>query len=197
MTCLIDLVAANAPELTAGAPMQIPSREDYRNAMARLSAAVTIITTDGPAGRTGFTASAVCSVSDAPPTLLVCVNRASAAHALLTENRVLCVNALAASDEDLSRLFSAKLPPEQRFTAGSWSRLRTGAPVLKSAIVSFDCHLIETHSVGSHDVLYCRVEAIARTEVEDAALLYYNRQYHEVGRILKRPGVEFEIIEWE
>ncbi len=50
-------------------------REHYRDAMARLGAAVSIVTTDGPAGRAGFTASAVCSVTDDPPTLLVCMNR--------------------------------------------------------------------------------------------------------------------------
>ncbi|WP_252405960.1 flavin reductase, partial [Escherichia coli] len=45
---------------------------DFRAGMARLGAAVNIITTDGPGGRAGFTASAVCSVTDTPPTLLVC-----------------------------------------------------------------------------------------------------------------------------
>ena len=35
--------------------------------MARLGAAVNVVTTDGPAGRYGFTASAVCSVTDDPP----------------------------------------------------------------------------------------------------------------------------------
>jgi Conserved protein/domain typically associated with flavoprotein oxygenases, DIM6/NTAB family len=44
-------------------------RDAFRNAMARLGSAVNIITTDGPAGRAGFTASAVCSVTDTPPTL--------------------------------------------------------------------------------------------------------------------------------
>ena len=50
----------------------------FRDAMASLSAAVNIVTTDGPAGRCGITATAVCSVTDTPPTLLVCINRNSA-----------------------------------------------------------------------------------------------------------------------
>ena len=50
-------------------------KQAYREAMARLGAAVNVITTDGPGGRAGFTASAVCSVTDSPPTLLVCANR--------------------------------------------------------------------------------------------------------------------------
>jgi flavin reductase len=34
---------------------------DFRNGMALLAGAVNVITTDGPAGLAGFTASAVCS----------------------------------------------------------------------------------------------------------------------------------------
>src|SRR5690606_16913277 len=51
------------------------SRQEFRDAMARLGAAVNIVTTDGPAGLSGMTVSAVCSVTDDPPMLLVCLNR--------------------------------------------------------------------------------------------------------------------------
>lgn len=44
-------------------------QQSFRDAMSKLAAAVNIITTEGPAGRAGFTASAVCSVTDEPPTL--------------------------------------------------------------------------------------------------------------------------------
>lgn len=40
--------------------------QTFRDAMACVGAAVNIITTDGPAGQAGFTASAVCSVTDSP-----------------------------------------------------------------------------------------------------------------------------------
>lgn len=45
------------------------TRADFREGMSRLGAAVNLITTDGPAGRHGITASAVCSVTDAPADL--------------------------------------------------------------------------------------------------------------------------------
>ena len=48
---------------------------DFRDAMALLPTAVNVITTNGPSGTHGFTASAVCSVTDTPPTLLVCMNQ--------------------------------------------------------------------------------------------------------------------------
>jgi Conserved protein/domain typically associated with flavoprotein oxygenases, DIM6/NTAB family len=64
----------------------------FRNAMALLGGAVSVITTDGPAGRFGFTASAVCSVTDSPPTLLVCMNRSSYSNEQFKANGALCVN---------------------------------------------------------------------------------------------------------
>lgn len=44
--------------------MNIVDQQTFRDAMSCMGAAVNIITTDGPAGRAGFTASAVCSVTD-------------------------------------------------------------------------------------------------------------------------------------
>src|SRR5215475_14051368 len=104
--------------------------QDYRDAMAHLGAAVNVVTTDGPAGRAGFTASAVCSVTDDPPTLLVCLNRASSAYGSVTKNGALCVNVLSVRHERLAQLFGGKVPASERFAAARWSVLETGAPVL-------------------------------------------------------------------
>ncbi len=101
-------------------------REDYRDAMARLAAAVNIITTDGPSGRAGFTATAVCSVTDEPPTLLVCLNRSASAHPIVTANGQLCVNTLAGAQRDLSNLFGGKTPMAERFAAAQWRTGGTG-----------------------------------------------------------------------
>ena len=75
---------------TAVAPEPIISVEPtlFREAMARLGAAVHIVTSAGPGGKTGFTATAVCSVSDTPATLLVCLNRRSKSAPLLSQNGV-------------------------------------------------------------------------------------------------------------
>src|SRR4051812_13602256 len=80
----------------------------FREAMSRYGAAVHVITTDGPAGKTGFTATAVCSVTDYPPTLLVFLNRKSQGPPILTANGVFCVNTLAYNDEALSNVFAGR-----------------------------------------------------------------------------------------
>lgn len=67
--------------------MELTDKASFRDAMAHVGAAVNIITTDGPAGRAGFTASAVCSVTDTPPTLLVCLNRSASVWPRFGEKR--------------------------------------------------------------------------------------------------------------
>ena len=147
----------------------------YRDAMARLGAAVNVVTSDGPAGRCGFTASSVCSVTDDPPTLLVCLNRTSGNNARFKRNGVLCVNVLAARHEALSARFAGALDQAARFAAGGrWTTLATGAPVLDDARVAFDCRIAQVTEVGTHSVLFCAVEAI-RTGDDADALIYRGR----------------------
>jgi flavin reductase len=165
-------------ESAAAAPHLVAS-QDYRDAMACLGAAVNIVTTDGRAGRAGFTASAVCSVTDNPPTLLVCMNRGSSAYASVTKNGVVCVNVLSARHERLSRLFGGRIPVDERFAAAAWSTLETGAPVLADCAVAFDCRIIDVANVGTHDVLFCRVVALQRSDCADN-LIYFGRDYHIV-----------------
>jgi flavin reductase len=158
------------------------NRQSYREAMARFGAAVSVVTTDGPAGRFGFTASAVCSVTDDPPTLLVCVNRRNDSHPALLANGVLCVNTLAAGQEPLSGVFGGGSAAQQaRFDAGRWHALETGAPVLAGAVVAFDCRVVQVTEIGTHSVVFGEVVAIEHGSEHDG-LVYFGRGYHRVRR---------------
>jgi len=159
---------------------------DFRDAMALLPTAVNVITTNGPSGTHGFTASAVCSVTDSPPPLLVCMNQAARSHGHFVDNKVLSVNVLSAQHEHISNAFASKLCSDQRFEQGSWTKLATGAPILEDALVSFDCEIEHIQEVGTHSVLICRVVAIKPPESQsgqDESLVYFNRAYHYVGQV--------------
>ena len=151
----------------------------YRGAMARLAGAVHVITTDGPGGRTGFTASAVCSVSDAPPTLLVCMNRGFSGYEAFGRNGVLCVNTLAAEHRDVAAAFGGKTPMAERFTQARW-REDVPVPALAGALAAFVCRIANRSTVGTHDVLFCEVLALAEPAEADA-LVYADRRYHALA----------------
>ena len=155
---------------------------DFRNAMSLLASAVNVVTTAGMSGRYGFTASAVCGVTDAPASLLVCMNKAASSHIHFIENKILTVNVLATHHQHISKAFSSKMSPEERFKHGVWTELETGAPVLDDALVSFDCEIEQIQEVGTHTIFICRIVAIQQSQQEQG-LVYFNRAYHHVGEV--------------
>lgn len=155
--------------------------QTFRDAMACVGAAVNIITTDGPAGRAGFTASAVCSVTDSPPTLLVCLNRSASVWPVFSQNQALCVNTLTAGQEALSNIFGGKTAMVERFSAANWQQGETGCPRLVDALASFDCRVSQVVSVGTHDILFCEIIDITRHATPEG-LVWFDRRYHALSR---------------
>jgi flavin reductase len=155
---------------------------DFRSAMTLLTGAVNVVTTTGASGRHGFTASAVCSVTDTPPTLLVCMNKAARSHSHFVENKILSVNVLGAHHQHISSVFSSKMSSEERFECGNWTKLKTSAPVLEDALVSFDCQIEQIQEVGTHTIFICQIVDIQRSQ-HDQGLVYFNRAYHHVGQV--------------
>lgn len=155
-----------------------PGAAVFRKGMSRVAAAVHLVATDGPAGRAGFTATAVTPVTDDPPSLLVCVNAEGRSATYVTENGVFSVNTLAAADRDLADIFAGRrdLHGVDRFGAGVWDTLVSGAPALASAIVCFDCRLTDARLVATHHVMIGEVLAIRLGPLRPA-LLYEGRTY--------------------
>ncbi|WP_323123548.1 4-hydroxyphenylacetate 3-monooxygenase, reductase component [Burkholderia alba] len=156
-------------------------QKSFREAMAHLSAAVSVVTTDGHGGRCGVTASAVCSVTDSPPTLLVCLNRSSAMHDVFVANGMLCVNVLEGEHVELARHFSGMtgVAMSTRFEWSIWDLGQQDLPVLRNALVSFQGKITDSKQVGSHSVIF--VELVDIKVREDAeALVYYGRQFHRL-----------------
>jgi flavin reductase len=175
-----DDAMAGAFEAIGPEPVACVAGPLFREAMSRLGAAVHVVTTAGPGGKAGFTATAVCSVSDAPPTLLVCLNRKSQGAPTLRENKVFCVNTLGADCETLADVFAGRTGSRaDRFALGQWGSMTTGAPVLASAVVAFDCRVLEIKGVASHNVIFGAVVDI-RQGPAGPALVYHDRAYKRV-----------------
>jgi flavin reductase len=173
---VVGAFAAIGPESVATVEAQM-----FRDGMAQVGAAVHVVTTDGPGGKAGFTASAVCSVSDCPPTLLVCLNRRSQSGPVLQRNQVFCVNTLGGDCEPVADVFAGRTGAirDERFMTGMWSILKTGAPVLQAAVVAFDCRAVEIRQMGSHNVIFGAVVDM-RLNSATPALVYHNRAYKRV-----------------
>ncbi|HFK7187376.1 TPA: 4-hydroxyphenylacetate 3-monooxygenase, reductase component [Serratia odorifera] len=153
----------------------------FRDAMASLSAAVNIVTTDGPAGRCGITATAVCSVTDSPPTLMVCINRNSAMNPVFQENGKLCVNVLNHQQELMARHFAGMtgVSMEERFRQEEWRQGALGQPLLCNTLASLEGEIAQIQSIGTHQVYLVEIKQIVLSD-SGHGLIYFKRNFHPV-----------------
>ncbi|WP_281701131.1 flavin reductase [Acetobacter malorum] len=150
----------------------------FREGMSRLPSGITLITTGGPAGLHGFTATAVCSVSDAPPTLLVCVNRNTSAHDHILSHQCLAVNVLAEGQEHLCSAFSSrKYTMAERFALARWENGITGAPLLEGAVVSFECRVSRVIDTPTHSIVIATVGHIQWDDTAESGLVWFQKAF--------------------
>lgn len=154
-------------------------RLNFRDAMASLPASVNIVTTQGSAGRCGITATAVCSVTDTPPTLLVCINNRSAMVPVFEQNGSMCVNILNHQQEEMARHFAGMtdLSMEARFTLEGWREGALRQPVLQQALASLEGEVKQIQSIGTHRVYLLEVKHITLAD-QGQGLIYFKRQFH-------------------
>ena len=180
MTTPLPILSHPRRAVGAGAPgtgHEI-SAQQFRDAMSQITTPVSVITTDGPAGRFGMTCSAVCAASDTPPMLIACVHSASAANRVLKVNGRLCVNCLNADQSALSQLFASSrgVPMEDRFCDDGWGALVTGAPCHRHALATLDCEIVDVREAGTHSIFLARVLATGFGNPVDP-LVYHRRAY--------------------
>lgn len=155
----------------------------YRAIMRHQAGAVALITTGTFGHRTGLTATAVCSLTDDPPTLLVCVNKTASAHNLIVEHRSFGVNLLGLHQQALAGAFSGRtgLKGEDRFHVEgfNWSTMKTGAPILEGALAALDCEVTEEQSFSTHTIF---IGAVRDGAVSDAhkPLLYFRGDFWDL-----------------
>lgn len=158
----------------------------FRDAMASLSAAVNIVTTEGEAGRCGITATAVCSVTDTPPSVIVCLNANSAMNPVFQGNGKLCINVLNHEQELMARHFAGMtgMAMEERFSLSCWQKGLLGQPLLKGALASLEGEISQVQTIGTHLVYLVAIKNINLAE-EGHGLIYFKRRFHPVMMALE------------
>lgn len=151
----------------------------FRRSMQRLAAAVTVVAAGSGTTRTGFTASAVSSLTAEPPTLLVCVNREGGSYRTLVEEARFSVNVLAHDQADVAQAFAGLTGLEgiDRFATGEWTEGESGLPVLAGGLVGFECSLEVLYPRSSHDIIVGRIEHVHLPDRAVEPLLYLDRRF--------------------
>ncbi|STZ77068.1 4-hydroxyphenylacetate 3-monooxygenase, reductase component [Bergeriella denitrificans] len=154
----------------------------FRDAMASCAAGVHVITTDGAAGRYGITMTAVTSVTDTPPTIMLCINSEAAIIPILSANRDLCINTLSDGQQDIAEHFAGmtNLSPEERFEYHIWHRGQTGQLEVEGALAHLHGSIVSHSQVGTHYVFFVELNEIKVNEAHPPALLYFRRRFRSL-----------------
>ncbi|MGV1793416.1 flavin reductase family protein [Rhizobium sp. A37_96] len=135
-------------------------RDEFRSAMRQVVGAVTVVTTRGVNGEPrGVTATAVCSLTVEPPSVIACVHRDTWVGQFVPESGNFCVNVLTREQQPVAETFAGRTghAAADRFQVGAWADHETGAPVLQDAVASFDCDLDQAVEFATHVILIGRV----------------------------------------
>ena len=156
--------------------------EQFKAGMRTLAGAVNLVTSAHAGHRYGMIATAVCSASAEPPTVLVCINKLSTTHGAIAKAHSFCLNVLRSEDWELSTTFSGAQSGEARFKSGNWTRLATGSPVLIDALVSFDCRVVRKIAHSTHTIFLGQVEQMLFGQ-KGKPLLYSEGQYAKLASL--------------
>jgi flavin reductase (DIM6/NTAB) family NADH-FMN oxidoreductase RutF len=140
-------------------------------------AAVPIVTAQGADGPAGFLALSATHITADPPSMCVSIDNRTSALAAVLHGRHFAVNYLPAEAKSLAEIFGGKteLKGAERFKAGDWEVLSSGAPILKRALSVVDCQLQDTIRYASTTIALGRVVDL-RTN-GGPALVYFRGQY--------------------
>jgi flavin reductase len=169
-------------------------RSQFLDGMSRAAFCVSVVTTDGPAGCSGVTISAMSSVSadGTSPTILVCIHHQSRTAAAIIENGTFCVNVLREDHSEIADRFGGRVQLEDgdKFAVGRWATGSSRAPRLADAVAAFDCRVASAERVGTHHIFVGEVQSV--TTGSGAALIYADRAYGKAQRLeMARPKRSF------
>lgn len=151
--------------------------DDFRDAMSRLAAGVSIVTSTGPDGEPrGLTATAVCSVSLAPPLVLASLSNESTTGNAVAATEAFVLNFLGRGEEELARRFADATA--EKFAGFEWKPGATGCPTIPEALAICECLLEKAVPAGDHTLYVGRVVRVSVNQaVPNDPLIYFSGAY--------------------
>ena len=157
--------------------MSLDSRE-FRNALGTFSTGICVLTTN-PEGYAplGMTVNSFASVSLDPPLILWSIQDDSDCLGAFNKADTFAVNILAADQQHLSMLYAQK--GDHKLDAAHYRLGKSGLPVLRGVITSFECKVWARYPGGDHIILVGQVTDM-ETNPNKQPLLFSRGQYRQL-----------------
>lgn len=151
--------------------------QQFKLGMSQLASGVSIVTAFHEGAAQGLMATSVSSLSIAPPSLLVCVNKNASAYSAISASGAFCINVLADGDQEIAAPFASATRRSDRFISDRWTTLSSGSPALSGALANFDCSVLQEVSYSSHSVFFGSVKYVSIDKGDSMPLLYFRKGF--------------------
>jgi flavin reductase (DIM6/NTAB) family NADH-FMN oxidoreductase RutF len=157
--------------------MSFDGRE-LRDALGRFATGVCLITTVSDSNQAvAMTANSFTSVSLDPPLVLWSLQNNSDVYEVFATPRHFAINILSTEQQAQSNRYAKK--GQHDLDPADYRIGKYGAPVIRHALVTFECELEATHEGGDHLIIVGRVKDM-QEKPSGEPLLFYCGRYREL-----------------
>ena len=157
--------------------LALVSGDIFKSLMRNIASSVAVITTNQAGRQHGMTATAICSVSAEPATILIVVNRSTRSHPILSATRTFTVNILADHQHDISGRFSSK--HEDPFSGIDYRAGSNGNPIIDGVAAFLECTIVSDIDVGTHTIFIGQV--VGGDVARALPLVYHEGEYKSLS----------------
>ena len=154
-------------------------REQFRMAFRRHAASVVVVTyIDSTGAPRGMTATAMCALSVDPPSLIVCIDRATRTHEEVMRHRTFAIDILAAHQRRIG--VHCARPGADKRLHDAWLAPDTAPgdpPHIVDSVAHLVCTIDSALDAFTHTVVVGRVRSIVLDPLDPEPLLYRAGQY--------------------
>ena len=151
--------------------------ENFRLAMRRLAASVSVMTLTREGERHGITLTSATSLSMEPSSMVTCIAETAAIYSSLVEGQPVAINMLTNGQKEISESFAWAKKGDDRFTVGDWQDDPMGRPLLAGAQANLLGIVEKVILYGTHGVVITRVDDVQVAQ-EVVPLLYMDGGYY-------------------
>jgi len=148
------------------------------DAMRQLPGGVCVITAGRAPERTGYTGTAVFSLSVDPERIIISIGRTSSSLAPIRAFGDFGLNILRGDQQSIADRFAGRggIKGEARYHEGDWRLTPRGVSLLRRAPATIECRVEEILERHSHAIIVAEPTWI-ETEPASDALIYWRAQY--------------------
>ena len=151
--------------------------------MRHLASGVAVVAARDESGLPySMTVSSITSLTDRPPSLLVCLHESSNTHGVLQRVEYFSVNLLALDQREISECCAVPADVVQSFEVGRWrDQPDTQTPFLEDSLAVFFCRISKRIAYGAHTIVIGDIKAVQIAEQQREPLIFCRGDYRQLS----------------